>query len=456
MPLTIPSSMAPLLAKPVAILGGGVSGEGVAALVAALGVGAKIYDAKAAEFTAAAAKQHALAVFSPGFVPDHPWLKRAREAGIACLGELDFASVFWRGSIVAITGTNGKTTLTEFLTYALRAIGRDAHATGNVGYSFTRLVADLEGGAKTTIAVCEVSSFQAETLQHFRAAATLWTNFAEDHLERHPGLEAYFAAKWNLVPHTAPGKVFIGSSVQRYAEKFDRPLAGIVVVDTEAKVERDIALALAAKTARAVGSGVGKTDALHGTVFAEYPQRENYLLARAWWIAEGLDEAALVAAARTFQLGRHRLTRVAELDGVTYWNDSKATNFHAVEAALTRFTTPVVLIAGGKAKGGDFGGFIHRIAPAVHHVVLIGATSAELAFHCSASRVAHTTCPNLAEAVRRAAELAPRGGHVLLSPGFASFDQFKNYEDRGEQFEKLVHELADSARGREPRSAATL
>ena len=456
MPLAPSASIAPLLAKPVAVFGAGVSGEGVRTLLDALGANSIIYDDQGRDFTAAAARQHALAIFSPGFAPEHPWLARARAAGIECLGELDFAALFWRGRIVAITGTNGKTTLTEFLTHALRGIGRDAHATGNIGHSFSRLVVELDGGTPDSLAVCEVSSFQAETLKHFQADATLWTNFAEDPLERHPTLEAYFAATGALVTRTGsrdasggreglsvapksevakvPGHkaratlrstehkehgqdaratraVFLGSSVRRYAEKFERPLSSVVAVATEAQPAD-------ARLAR--------------TVFADYPQRENFLLARAWWEAEHLDTAALYAAARSFKLGRHRLARVAEIGGVTFWNDSKATNFHAVEAALARFTTPVVLIAGGKAKGGDLGAFIHRVTPRVHHIVLIGATSAELASHCAASRVAHSTCSSLAEAVRRAAELAPRGGHVLLSPGFASFDQFRNYEDRGE------------------------
>jgi UDP-N-acetylmuramoylalanine--D-glutamate ligase len=157
-----------------------------------------------------------------------------------------------------------------------------------------------------------------------------------------------------------------------------------------------------------------------------------------------LPEETLFAAARSFQLGRHRLARVGEHDGVGYWNDSKATNFHAVEAALARFAAPVVLIAGGKAKGGDLAGFVHRIAPRVKHAVLIGETSAELAFQCAAFRVAHTSCATLAEAVRRAAELAEAGDHVLLSPGFASFDMFGGYAERGEQFEQLVREFSRS------------
>ena len=440
MPLSVPDFLQPLLAQPVAVLGAGVSGDGVCALLATLGVHGRVYDAKegrGADFTVGVAAQHRLVIYSPGFAPEHPWLQRARAAGALCLGELDFASLFWRGQLVAITGTNGKTTLTEFLAHALGAIGRDAHATGNIGYSFSRLVAEKRGGVKDMFAICEVSSFQAEALEHFRADATLWTNFAEDHLERHPGLESYFGAKWRLVEHTrgcgvspqvsknlrpeAAATVFIGSSVQRYAQKFERPVNAVAGVPTENQ-PADPRLAR--------------------TVFAHYPQRENFLLAAAWWRAHGFDPHALYAAARTFKLGRHRLTRVEEIDGVTFWNDSKATNFHAVEAALARFDAPVVLIAGGKSKGGDLAGFVHRIAPRVKHAVLIGETSAELAFQCSTFRVAHTSCGAFPEAVRRAAELAEPGDHVLLSPGFASFDMFRNYEDRGDQFEALVQSAA--------------
>jgi UDP-N-acetylmuramoylalanine--D-glutamate ligase len=439
MTLAIPNFLRPLLTHPVAIFGAGVSGVGVCSLLEHLDASSAIYDEKSTPFTAKSAKSHRLVVYSPGFVPDHPWLAIARAAGCECLGELDFSSLFWRGSIVAITGTNGKTTLAEFLTHALRATGRKAYATGNIGYSFAQLVGELEGGTPEFIAVCEVSSFQAETLQHFQADATLWTNFAEDHLERHLTLESYFAAKWNLLARTGVRKssrenaeekpatgvrptraIFAGTSVQRFAQKFDRPMPAGSGVDTE---------------------GQPADERLAGTVFAEYPQRENFLLAAAWWQSVGLPAKALFAAAQDFKLGRHRLALIASIEGVTYWNDSKATNFHAVEAALERFNTPVVLIAGGKGKGGDLAGFVHRIAPRVKHVVLIGETSTTLAFHCSAFRLAHTSCATLAEAVDRAAELAGSGDNVLLSPGFASFDMFRGYADRGEQFEQHVRRL---------------
>jgi UDP-N-acetylmuramoylalanine--D-glutamate ligase len=458
--LTVPEFLRPLLAQPVAILGGGVSGVGACAVLANLGAESTIYDAKGIAFTAKLARSHRLVVFSPGFPPEHPWLMLARAAGCECRGELDFASLFWRGTVVAVTGTNGKTTLTEFLAHALRAVGRQAYATGNVGYSFSQLVADAKGGAPASIAVCEVSSFQAETMRAFNADATLWTNFAEDHLERHRTLESYYGAKWNLVTRTrdrgherrrmggrrpegdqrssgmdqrsSPTSIeparksvlFLGSSVQRYAAKFDRPVPIGAGVDTEDQPA---------------------DERLTDSVFAEYPQRENFLLASAWWRASGLPATGLFEAARSFTVGPHRLARVVEHEGVVYWNDSKATNFHAVEAALARFSGPVVLIAGGKAKGGDVAGFIHRIAPRVKHAVLMGETSAELAFQYSAFRVGHTNCSTLAEAVRRAAEIAQPGDNVLLSPGFASFDMFRGYADRGEQFEKLVRELGTAA-----------
>jgi UDP-N-acetylmuramoylalanine--D-glutamate ligase len=425
MSLVAPEFIHPLLEHPVAIFGGGVSGRSVLALVESLGGKGLIFDEKAsdgvrAEFRGAAVQEHRLIVFSPGFKPTHPWIGAARAAGAVCLAELDFASLFWRGSLIAITGTNGKTTLTEFLTHALRSIGRDACATGNIGHSFARLVLELGGGAPDSVAVCEVSSFQAEMLRYFRADAALWTNFAEDHLERHGTMEEYFLAKWRLFERTVGGHVFAGTSVQHYAQIFGQTLPADALIATENQ-PADVLL--------------------RGTVFAHYPQRENFLLAAAWWRGAGLREDALYAAAASFSLGAHRLARVGARDGVTYWNDSKATNFHAVEAAVAGFPAPVILIAGGKSKGGDVAAFVGRIAPHVKHVFVIGDTRNVLATLCGARQVSHTVCADLAEAIGLAARTARSGDNVLLSPGFASFDQFRSYEDRGAQFINLVNNL---------------
>ena len=230
-----PHTFTTLLARPVAVLGAGVSGQGVLELLAAIGGQGVLYDEQAVnaerQFTAREAATHGLVVFSPGFSLEHPWFAVARAAGCTCLGELDFASLFWRGELVAITGTNGKTTLTEFLVYALNAAGKRALATGNVGYPLSRFVVEQAGRAD--IAVCEVSSFQAETLQHLKPTSTLWTNFAEDHLERHPGMAAYFSAKWRLVERTPPGAVWVGSSVQRHALSSGHALPAAAGLATE-------------------------------------------------------------------------------------------------------------------------------------------------------------------------------------------------------------------------------
>ena len=417
-----PAALAALLQRPVAVFGAGVSGRGVLALLAALETRGVIYDEHAAgsekNFTAACAGTHGLVIFSPGFAPDHAWLATARAAGCVCLGELDFASLFWRGELVAITGTNGKTTLTEFLAHALNTAGRPAQATGNVGYPFSQFV--IEQAGQVDIAVCEVSSFQAETLQHLRPTATLWTNFAEDHLERHPGMAAYFAAKWRLFELTTPGAVFAGSSVQRYANCSGHTLPAPACIASE---------------------GQQADDRLRGSVFADYPQRENFLLAAAWWRHARLPEAQLYAAAQSFRLGAHRLARVGEKRGVTFWNDSKATNFHAVEAALATFSAPVLWIGGGKAKGGDLGGFVRRIAEKIRHAFLIGETQPALSGFLADLRVSATPCGSLEDAVRSAFARAAAGDHVLLSPGFASFDMFRGYDDRGRQFESVVENL---------------
>jgi UDP-N-acetylmuramoylalanine--D-glutamate ligase len=420
--LNVPDYIRPLLSHPVAIFGGGVSGRALTALVARLGAQGMVFDAHPSDgdfgdFTAADATAHRLVLFSPGFTPTHPWLSAARAAGALCLGELDFASLFWRGPFVAITGTNGKTTLTEFLTHALNAAGFDATATGNIGYPLSQLVVDRSGGTPDAYALCEVSSFQAETLRHFRADSALWINFAEDHLERHGSMETYFMAKWRLLERCIGGHIHVGSSVQRFAARFGQTLPADACVSSEDQ-SGDVLL--------------------QGTLFSDYPQRENFLLASAWWRAAGLREVALYAAARSFAPARHRLERVGESNGITWWNDSKATNFHAAEAALSRFQHPVLLIAGGKSKGGDLHGFVRRIAPRVRHAALIGETRHVLATFCGAEKISYTLCNDLAQAVHTLAALATPGDQVLLSPGFASLDQFAGYAERGDQFTALV------------------
>jgi UDP-N-acetylmuramoylalanine--D-glutamate ligase len=410
----------------VAVLGAGVSGRAAAALVAKLGGRAVIYDEAGGEEVQAkfAPGEHQLVVLSPGFTLHHDWIVAARSTGALCLAEIDFASLVWRGQVVAVTGTNGKTTLTSFLTHALEHASRDAVAVGNNGCAFSEVVVEREGGGPDSIAICEVSSFQAEALHHFRADAAIWTNFAEDHLERHGSMESYFMAKWRLFERAIGGQVLAGSSVARAAENYGQSLPDGAVVDTEDPAGDVL---------------------LRGTVFEDQPQRENFLLAAAWWRAAGLHEPLLYAAAQNFVLGPHRLHLVECKNSVRWWDDSKATNFHATEAALLRFGAPVVLIAGGKSKGGDLAAFVERIKNRVKQVLLIGESRSILATLLGAAAVPHQVCADLAEAVGRAATVAEPGDDVLLSPAFSSLDQFSGYAERGEAFVNLVHQLPDSS-----------
>jgi UDP-N-acetylmuramoylalanine--D-glutamate ligase len=420
-----PRFLLSMLDAPVAVLGAGLSGRAAMALVEKLGGSAVIYDQADVDgarpsFTP---NGHKLVLLSPGFAPTHDWVVAARSAGMVCLAELDFAALLWRGEVVAVTGTNGKSTLTEFLSYALREAGKDAFAVGNIGTPFSAVVLEREGGAPDSIAVCEVSSFQAEGLHHFRADAAIWTNFAEDHLERHGSMEAYFHAKWRLFERAIGGHVFAGSSVARAAESYRQSLPEGSVIDTEASAGDVL---------------------LRGTVFGEHPHRENFVLASAWWRMAGLREPVLYAAAQSFQLGPHRMAKVGEFMGVTWWDDSKATNFHATEAALARFANPIILIAGGKSKGGDVEGFVARIKDRVKQVLLIGESRNILATLLGAASVPHLVCEDLHEAVARAAELAVSGDDVMLSPAFSSLDQYSGYTARGELFTRLVLAAAES------------
>ena len=401
--LTAPPFLVSLLAAPVAVLGDGVSGRAAAKLVSKLGSKVVIYDERGGDHveTEFVAGAHQLLITSPGFELGHSWVIAGRSAGLVCLTEIDFAALFWRGEVVAVTGTNGKTTVTEFLSFALSSAGKDACAVGNVGNAFSEVVAKRDGGAPDSIAICEVSSFQAEALHHFRADAAIWTNFAEDHLERHASLQGYFMAKWRLFERAIGGQVFAGSSVARAAEEFGQSLPEGAIVDTEESAG-DILL--------------------RGTAFDTHPQRENFLLAAAWWRAAGLREPVLYAAARNYE-----------------------TNFHATEAALSQFGGKVVLIAGGKSKGGNIEAFVDRIQSRLKHVLLIGETRNILATLFGAAGVPHTVCEDLAGAVRGAINVSASGDDILLSPGFSSLDQFADYAERGEAFVQLLKSAPHSS-----------
>lgn len=423
--IALPEILARRLARPAAILGDGVSGRAMAAALAAAGRSALVYDARGerARFGAEEAARHDLVLLSPGFAQSHPWVLAARRAGCLCLGELDLGALLWDGPAVAVTGTNGKTTLTEFLAFAHKRAGRNAVACGNIGLPLTTVAADAAATSGGLLPVVEVSSFQAEDLRHFSPEAVLWTNLDEDHLDRHGDMESYFRAKHKLVERLLPaGILVVGESVVEHARRVGVALPEETLVARRSDVE-------------------GRVPA--GSPFVTWPQRENWALAVRYWEARGLPLASLEEAARLFRAAPHRLRRVAEAGLVEFWNDSKGTNFHATLAALREFDCPVRWIGGGKWKGGDLRRFAEQLAPRIESAQLVGETGPELLGllrELGKPCALHATLEEATLAAGR--EPAAVRTAVLLSPGFASLDMFRGYAERGHVFERAAQGLA--------------
>ena len=394
----------------------------MAEALASAGKSSVTYDERGElrQFGAAEAARHDLVVVSPGFAQAHPWLLAARRAGCLCLGELDFGALLWDGPAVAVTGTNGKTTLVDFLAFAHKRAGQNAVACGNVGLPLTAVA--TASSVAGLLPIVEVSSFQAEDLRHFSPEAVIWTNFDEDHLDRHGDLESYFRAKHKLVERLLPaGPLVVGASVAEHAARIGIQLPAETLVARREDVEGSVPA---------------------GSPFVTWPQRENWALAVAYWRARGLPVEVLEDAARLFRLSPHRLRKVAEAGLVEFWNDSKGTNFHATLAALREFSAPIRWIGGGKWKGGDLRAFAARLAPAIEAAYLVGETGPEL--HAIFQELGRPSqvFGTLEEATVAAARDAAQRTVVLLSPGFSSFDMFRGYAERGLVFERAAQGLA--------------
>lgn len=408
---------------PVAVFGGGVSGRAAARLARSLGAEVQVYDQrKGSVFGREEVERTGLVVTSPGFHRDHPWIVLARKAGCMIMGELDFASLFWFGRIIAVTGSNGKTTVTEFLTKVLRESNLDAVAAGNIGYPLS--TAALEHDSIDAVAVCEVSSFQAESLELLRPASVLWTSFSEDHLDRHANLQEYFKAKARLTDLTASDSVFLGAGVSE---------AG-----------RSLGVPFPKRTYHVSENQVSECVIPKDSPFNLGPQKGNYALVRAYCRSLGIEDEAVERAASGFHLPGHRLSQPWKVGDVSFWNDSKATNFGATVAACRHFAEKTFWIGGGQSKGGDLSCFCKRMKQLVRKAYLIGSNAQNMKNMFSKWGTPATVFATLNDAVKQAFHEAKGKTNVLFSPGFASFDQFRGFEDRGKCFEQAVLDLKNS------------
>ena len=385
---------------------------------------------------------------SPGVPLELPPFRAARRAGIPIWGEIEFAFRFLKGRIIGITGTNGKSTTTTLLGALLRRGGLDAEACGNLG---TPLIQMVETDSENRTYAVELSSFQLEAIEAFRPDVAVLLNVAPDHQDRYADHAAYRAAKARIFENQRA----IDRAVLNRDDAESFAFAG--------KVAARVSLFSRKET---VGEGAcleGESVALRRGAssrrvlpVAEIPltgvhNLENVLAAVAAADLCGVAPERMAEALREFRGLPHRIELVGTLDGVRYYNDSKATNVAATARSLESFPAGVVLILGGKDKGGDFTTLVPLLKRHAAAVVVMGKAREAIASQIGGIEPLALSV-TLREAVAQARRLAPPGGVVLLAPGCASFDAYRNFEERGEDFRHIVRDmLAGPPRGPEER-----
>jgi UDP-N-acetylmuramoylalanine--D-glutamate ligase len=373
-------------------------------------------------------------VKSPGVPREAPVVRLARERGIPVLGELELAWRVLPNRFVAVTGTNGKTTVTELLGHVWRTASEPVAGAGNVGTPLASLAGEV---AEEVTVVCEASSFQLEDAEAFAPECAVLLNVTPDHLDRHHDFEDYLRAKLRIFANQGNDDVAVFNADEPALE--GRDLGGCARRIPYCRgADPDCAVSIN-ENVLFVGS-----EPLMEVAELSLPgphNADNAMAAAVAATAMGIDRGSIREALRTFPGVPHRLERVAEIDGVVYVNDSKATNVAAAAAALRSFDGGVRAILGGSLKGGGFDGLAEPVAERCVACYLIGEAADALASDLAGSGVELRRSGDLEAAVREAARDAVRSEVVLLAPACASFDAYRDYEERGEHFRSLVGEL---------------
>jgi UDP-N-acetylmuramoylalanine--D-glutamate ligase len=375
-------------------------------------------------------------VLSPGVPHTLPALQAARSRGVPVIGEIELAARFIREPIVAVTGTNGKTTTTELLGAMLSASGRRVFVGGNIGRP---LIEYVDAGMEADTVVAEVSSFQLDTIDVFRPAVGVLLNVTDDHLDRYPDFEAYVASKMRLFENQGPQDVAVLNGADPVIAAHRGSLRSRKLLYNTSEPAGAARLDGRALILQPPGSDPVPLDLAAFRLRGAH-NAENAAAAALAALAAGATPGGIQEALTTFAPAAHRLETIAVLDGVEYVNDSKATNVDAVRRALECFDAPVVLIMGGVDKGGDFSRLREAVRRRSRALVLLGggrdairAALGGLLPTCEAS------C--MREAVHLARGRASAGDVVLLAPGCASFDLYRNYQERGDDFRRTVLDL---------------
>lgn len=377
-----------------------------------------------------------LIVLSPGVPANLPAIEAARSRGIPVWSEIELAWRFLRGKLVAITGSNGKTTTTSLVAHILKTANIHTLVGGNIGVP---LLALAESSTDSTVTVAEISSFQLETIDKFRPEVGVLLNLTPDHLDRHASFEAYAAAKMRMFENQCEADAAILNADDPEVAKRMPSRPHVFWFSRQKRIVSGAFLRDGHIIFRIEGDEI---PLLHRD---EIPLRgdhnvENVLAACAAAYVAGADPAAIAAGVKTFRAVEHRLEFVAEIRGVSFYNDSKATNVDASLKAIEAFPGPLIVILGGKDKGSPYEPLREPLRQRARLAVLIGAAAEKIRGELEGA-VPLTNSGTLERALEIAMESAQPGDTVLLAPACSSFDQFENYEHRGRTFKELIARL---------------
>jgi len=383
-----------------------------------------------------------LIVPSPGVPADLPGLQTAHSAGVTVWSEIELADRFLNGKLIGITGSNGKTTTTSLIEHILRSAGIATVLAGNIG---TPMIASVDKTRDDTVTVAELSSFQLELIESFRTNISVFLNLTPDHLDRHHTLEAYTAAKI---------RIFENQTEQDFAVLNADDPATTQVAPTRPRVywfsrKQRVAQGAYVPDAEIVFRHDGEEETILRVEDIPLPgahNLENVLAAVVACRLAGASSMAIAKGVRSFAGVEHRIEFVAEIGGVRYYNDSKATNVDATLKALDAFPGRILVVLGGKDKNSDYTVLRQPLRDKAILALLIGTAADKIEKQIEGS-VAIERANTLQRAVEVASHAAQPGDVVLLAPACASFDQFQSYEHRGRVFKELVHQLERESAG---------
>ncbi|MBU8922268.1 MAG: UDP-N-acetylmuramoyl-L-alanine--D-glutamate ligase [Bacteroidales bacterium] len=379
-------------------------------------------------------------VISPGVPVEHSIVREAREAGVKVISELELAYSYVSAPVIGVTGTNGKSTTVSMIGAILKGAGKDVIVAGNVGIPFSSVAGEL--GPKGYY-VIEISSFQLETADTFHPMCAGILNLTPDHHDRYRNLDDYYDTKKRIYANCSEEDSFFynhdDARCRSAAEEFP---GALIPFSSSGRIDRGVFLD-GDNLVRTLPDGSGESVMERNELgVVGLHNVENALSAIAAVECVGISAETCQRALSSFRGLRHRMENIAEIDGVSFFNDSKATNVEAAVKSLIGLDRPVVLIAGGYNKGDDFSGLL-EVVRKVRAVVTLGK-AASLIEDTLAGKVETYRVSSMEDAVRKAAGIAEEGDMVILSPACASFDMFDDFEHRGDVFAECVTELRRS------------